>query len=542
MLRWTGSAEHASLGACPYAQHSFSSGRLYGNTELIRLETCEWGIVCRSTYVASSKSLSLSYLPMKKSCSYVDEEAKFYDFSTSSPTITPTSTPNSTPSKTPSSSPSKVPSGVPSLSPSTLSPSSSPSHVHSAVPSRSPAGTDVPQNDRRALSHTDEKNFMFEFNMRNDRLKSVQSTLCLGNSPLDASRATDLDLLGIDLPADVDSIIFMFPCDGSDPVAAAISQIRQDMAKAETECEQRSVFTLRQCKASCPLCDLLARIHGIPSTPADGRWVPHNSICPCNEEPDPADGVCKLKDQCFYYPDACPKNSECDSSGTYCECNSGFLSDDDIPVKIVDSDSATLCIPNEESDQDVTGESFLMTVHNREEATKYRIMCTRLGEADRPPLSVAPHDGRVVVVADKDAELFQYNFDGLLSGKKYRAKLEPLDDDEKEKKTDFDLSTSAVTHCCCDCPSDNKKDVSGRPDGFQVNQQSGQITFAFKDNSRCAEAYAFTRTDLVEEFDGIDDESKKTVFTSNYYYYPKKVCLFVPIYSEIVSRMKYSAF
>jgi hypothetical protein len=528
MLRWNDYAQPAFLGACPY-------DNLQPNTwsppQTIVIEECYPGLfdACFKREVVS-ESISLNYLPMKKSCSYSDEETDFYDFSTSSPTSTPTQSPTSSPSNVPSgvpslSPPSNVPSGVPSLSPSTVSPSSLPSQVPSAVPSQSPTSTDAPQTVRRSLSQ--DTNFMFELTRGGfTGQQSVANELCLGKSPLKAS------ILGAEVPADVDSIIFMVPCDGSDPVADAIERIRSQMSIVLDDCNNVPGVT---CTASCRWCDYI-EFHRAPSTPADDLWVPHNSICPCGEEPDPADGVCKMKDPCFYYPSTCPEHSQCDSSGSYCECNSGFRSNDDTPVKIVYSDLDSICVRNEESDQDVTGESFLMTVHNELEeaeeatkATKYRIMCTRLGEADRPPLSVAPHDGMVVDVADKDADLFQYNFTGLLPGKKYRATLVPLSDDDEEQKSKYDLSTSAVTHCCCDCPKDNKKDVSGRPDGFQVKQQRGQITFAFTDNSRCAEAYAFTRTDLVEEFSGIDDESKKTVFTSNYYYYPKKVCGRAPI-------------
>ncbi len=86
--------------------------------------------------------------------------------------------------------------------------------------------------------------------------------------------------------------------------------------------------------------------------------------------------------------------------GSFCKCDSGFLSNESPPGKIVDSFSGTLCVSSKKADQDITGGSFLMTIANTDEAAKYRIECTRLdaNAKDKAPEKVFPHDTKEVVV------------------------------------------------------------------------------------------------------------------------------------------------
>lgn len=171
----------------------------------------------------------------------------------------------------------------------------------------------------------------------------------------------------------------------------------------------------------------------------------------------------------------------------------------------------------------ITGDSITIDVTNTKKNTNWNVQCTRLDGAvpDQPPQSVYKHDG--TTFKSSSSSTFQRKFDELLSGYEYTIEVHPEGDTKAVQKI------VASTHCCCDCDSNIVGDTTGRPIGLKAYQVNGHVMFNFTDNSRCAEAYAFTRSALEDEFFDNSDETRKSVFTPNYAYYPKKKCGKAPV-------------
>jgi hypothetical protein len=82
------------------------------------------------------------------------------------------------------------------------------------------------------------------------------------------------------------------------------------------------------------------------------------------------------------------------------------------------------------------------------------------------------------------------------------------------------LRLVAVTSCSCD---DSKIDDTGRPHDFTISQDHGHVTFTFRDNSYCEQAFSFTRVDKVEEF-LLDFAESAGSFVSDFYFSAAEDC------------------
>jgi len=82
------------------------------------------------------------------------------------------------------------------------------------------------------------------------------------------------------------------------------------------------------------------------------------------------------------------------------------------------------------------------------------------------------------------------------------------------------LKLVAVTSCSCD---DSKIDDTGRPQDFTIIQDHGHVTFSFRDNSYCEQAFSFTRVDKVEEF-LLDFAESAGSFVSDFYFSAAEEC------------------
>ena len=104
----------------------------------------------------------------------------------------------------------------------------------------------------------------------------------------------------------------------------------------------------------------------------------------------------------------------------------------------------------------------------------------------------------------------------LRPGFRYNITILPSNDIPLERP----LSLASVTACDC---NDALVDNTGRPQNLNITQTKGHVTFEFKDNSRCEEAFSFTRVSLVEEF-LLDFAENAVSFVSDYYFSSSQEC------------------
>eukprot|EP00978_Attheya_sp_CCMP212_P027543 scaffold92309_cov43-Attheya_sp.AAC.1 len=328
---------------------------------------------------------------------------------------------------------------------------------------------------------------------------------------------------GIDQINGITYIAPLLPCDGTNPVRYAIQQLEAFGKRVDGTIDYSRVsfhsnyYVLKR-----------SRFNFFTSSARDQHWWKPGQ-CPCGYERGLVDSSCNKVDACFYQSDACPEKSVCSETKTYCQCDPGYRNSDD-GTDHVDSSTLDTCVTPLEADQRITGESFQMSITMPDDgATEFTLGCTRTDEAntDQPPVTTIHHGQIVPAIEICEAGICSFNFDKLRPGRLYHGSIVPGNLDEaslrRHLSEHFNLkyTTDAVTVCCCNCPTD-PTDISGRPTDFKTHQHNGDVLFSFKDNSRCAEAYAFSRSEVIEEFR--EDESLKAVFAPNYYYFPKSKC------------------
>lgn len=219
---------------------------------------------------------------------------------------------------------------------------------------------------------------------------------------------------------------------------------------------------------------------------------PH--ICGCGQEPIAAGGCYAVIDGCYYDAGVCPKDSTCARDASSCVCHDGYTSELDGTKTIFSHTSGDSCLPASVSlHQEISGTSFTFNVDNskRQKFNKFRIAMTRedAHSPDQAPLSVHDYDKKIATSTDTT---FKYTFENLMAGMRYDATFTPIDSNGNVISGELVQKTNVATHCCCVCESSIQKDTSGRPLDFAAYQVRGQVMFEFVDNSRCAEAYAFT--------------------------------------------------
>jgi hypothetical protein len=143
------------------------------------------------------------------------------------------------------------------------------------------------------------------------------------------------------------------------------------------------------------------------------------------------------------------------------------------------------------------------------------------------PVHFADDEERIEQGADVSLTL-----KNLEPGRRYTINFKAFDKNNvpvyRDKNTRMD--SIAVTHCGCSNEEYQNTKVNGdtesvhaeasatwtgAPTNFTVMQEGGNVMFAFRDNSRCEEAYALER-------DG-------SAFTPNYFYLSPKPCIATPI-------------
>jgi len=110
----------------------------------------------------------------------------------------------------------------------------------------------------------------------------------------------------------------------------------------------------------------------------------------------------------------------------------------------------------------------------------------------------------------------------LKAGRRYRFTLTPVDNRNNDANDSLSYTVylnDEVTSCSCESTSD---DITGAPQNLLIQQRGGLITFQFKDNSVCEEAFAFTREHLREDSQAVDIILDS--FAPNYLFYSTEEC------------------
>ena len=116
-----------------------------------------------------------------------------------------------------------------------------------------------------------------------------------------------------------------------------------------------------------------------------------------------------------------------------------------------------------------------------------------------------------------------FAFSDLQPGSRYVLHITYLDiskdpNNPRVGKTHF--GPIVTTKCFCNIVDG---DESGKPDSALVLQKQGFVQFQWIDNSRCEDAYSFSRNHVSETTNGVVVGDQE-VFTSDYYFFSQQQC------------------
>ncbi|CAB9509704.1 Cupin superfamily protein [Seminavis robusta] len=258
---------------------------------------------------------------------------------------------------------------------------------------------------------------------------------------------------------------------------------------------------------------------------------PH--FCGCGEEPIKTGTGCQQMDTCYYKPSVCPdevNHATCAADYSACKCKKGYVGSK-YGANAVSSGSGNTCILAEDADSqnEVSFDSFDVVIKKRGlSRVNVKMLRYDTDDPDKAPEVVKKWDSTVqnVVALDPAKDIYKTTFSGLRPGTKYQYTIR----DFSNTSDVFFENAHQVTYCCCDCEvSTQHDDTTGRPIDIRIHQVLGVVTFEFVDNSRCSEAYAFTRTEVgAGEFVKADASLKQT-FTPNFATFAKEKCTKSPV-------------
>ncbi|CAB9515004.1 Cupin superfamily protein [Seminavis robusta] len=305
--------------------------------------------------------------------------------------------------------------------------------------------------------------------------------------------------------------VFLFPCSTNDDIGNHKRTL--EMSRIVSSTIRRDLVNKDE--------DL-----GVAASYPSLSWSkPH--FCPCGEEPIKDGSGCMKVDTCYYKASICPdevKFSTCAADYSYCQCDEGYVGNR-YGAQAVTSGNGDVCVLSEDADtqQNVSFDSFDV-VMKKSGLTGITVRMDRYDASDPDELhkTVKKWDAKetTVVAVDAPKNIYKQTFDGLRPGTKYQYTIT-----ETSSGSVLYDAAEQVTYCCCDCKRSSQHDDStGRPVDIKIFQDAGVITFEFIDNSRCSEAYAFTRTDVGAGEFIKSDESLKQTFTPNFVTFAKKKC------------------
>ena len=244
---------------------------------------------------------------------------------------------------------------------------------------------------------------------------------------------------------------------------------------------------------------------------------------------------CREIDACYFDGSLCGRYGKCQDDGSSCLCDDGYISNVGGTKKLYTNVEKDACVPSAKAEdvQKVGPESFVFNIDLAGGHNAYRVNMKKFDALapDLAPVSVFGHDDKTIQVPSnyQNRTKFEYAFANLIPGVEYEVQLTPWNTSTEMEVSGTKQKTTAITYCCCNCNASIKDDTSGRPVDLNVSQELGKVMFKFVDNSRCSEAFAFSRSEVGAEFMDNDDETLKQAFTPNYNYVARKRCGMAPI-------------
>jgi len=219
--------------------------------------------------------------------------------------------------------------------------------------------------------------------------------------------------------------------------------------------------------------------------------------------------------------------TERNDSPIVCMCNDGYVNSGSNGGKILEDGYS--CISSLHADNvKVTSESIQFQILNST-ANDYTEMELKK--------RASPNDIGIELTLSENLAIInfsnmkKYTLSQLEPGSRYTVTFLKSNDSSQS------LSFPVVTSCSCD---HDDIDKTGRPKDVRIVQNNGYVMFNFKDNSKCEEAFSFTRSDYAEEF--LADVSEYGVsFTSDYFFIGGSECdSIVDTHIEASDELQYS--
>ena len=237
--------------------------------------------------------------------------------------------------------------------------------------------------------------------------------------------------------------------------------------------------------------------------------------CPCGQDfkGGTTHGTCWDIDECREQ-NGCPENSYCtNTAGDYsCTCNPGYVHPESGGAQVP---KFATCVESVRFEPHaVVPLSFKMDISKVGTNKAVTINLFQVAEGAANLLVPVQRYSKMKSTFSSFSQVQTFSFDDLTPGARYKVEL-TLDDTDVTKTSDY-----VITKCFCEVLEGERgsPDESGRPENAVATQEEGFIMFTFVDNSRCEDAYSFSR---------IDPEAtppEPEVFASDYYYFSAQEC------------------
>jgi len=237
--------------------------------------------------------------------------------------------------------------------------------------------------------------------------------------------------------------------------------------------------------------------------------------CPCGQDfiPGTTQGACNDIDEC-QEDNGCPVNSFCTNVvGDYkCTCEAGYLHPASGGAQVPKFGTCEESVSFQP--HSIAPFSFMMDISRVGTNKNVMLSLYQVAEGAADLLVPVQQHAKIDATFTSFSDLQTFTFDGLNPGSRYKLTL-TYNDDSLEKTSDF-----VITKCFCSIldGDDQTTDDTGRPDNAIVRQQEGFVMFTFLDNSRCEDAYSFSRVDPNAS------SFEPAVFTPDYYYFSAQEC------------------
>ena len=224
--------------------------------------------------------------------------------------------------------------------------------------------------------------------------------------------------------------------------------------------------------------------------------------------------------------DTCPNNSVELSGG--CKCKEGYITSNSLGSlkrEVTGSEFCTLAFYSSLIKNEIVNDEIVLAIEIGDDRQKVSgdwldptnnlpetVQLYRISDELDNPLKIDLDNSRITFYQDRPNNGTKITIKGLKPGKKYRSSI--LVDFTNSQGT---VSTTKVVFPIvpsCSCDAFTNPDKTGRPKDLIINQDKGYVLFNFMDNSRCENAYSFSRFYGLPEF--IDDSVSASSFTNDF--------------------------